>query len=254
MEKILVSVIIPAFRCGDTLGQAIDSALNQNVPLEILVIDDDPAGDLTSVMDVCRQEPRVRWLKNATNMGAAASRNRGIAEAQGEYIAFLDADDVWTEEKLSRQIRRLEATGAVLCCTGRELMTPEGKNTGRYIGVREEITYRELLKHNCINCSSVVVKRTAVREFPMEHEDSHEDYILWLKILKKYGPAVGIDAPLLKYRLSTTGKSGNKLRSARMTFRVYRHMGFSLPKSAALFCSYAWHGVKKYTLSHLGDR
>lgn len=254
MEKALVSVIIPAFRCAGTLEQSIDSALGQEVPLEVLVIDDDPSGGLASVMERYRQEPRVRWLKNSGNIGAAASRNRGVSEARGDYIAFLDGDDIWAPGKLARQLRALETTGAPLCCTGRALLTPEGIDTGRYIGVREEITYQELLKHNSINCSSVLMKAAVARAFPMEHEDSHEDYILWLKILKRFGPAVGIDEPLLKYRLSTTGKSGNKLRSARMTFRVYRYMGFGLLKSAALFCSYGYHGVKKYALSRLGEK
>ena len=80
----------------------------------------------------------------------------------------------------------------------------------------------------------------------MEHEDSHEDYITWLKVLRKYGRAVGINEPLLLYRLSNTGKSGNKLKSAGMTFLAYRYMGFSLPRSVYYFLHYAFGGVKKY--------
>jgi teichuronic acid biosynthesis glycosyltransferase TuaG len=80
----------------------------------------------------------------------------------------------------------------------------------------------------------------------MEHADSHEDYILWLKILQVHGFACGINEPLLRYRLSNTGKSGSKLKSAKMTFMVYRYMGFGLPKSILCFCSYALHGVRKY--------
>ena len=85
----------------------------------------------------------------------------------------------------------------------------------------------------------------------MEHEDSHEDYIAWLKILGKYGPAAGINEPLLRYRLSAGGKSGNKLKSARMTFLVYRYMGFGKVKAAACFLSYALHGVWKYARAFL---
>lgn len=81
--------------------------------------------------------------------------------------------------------------------------------------VREEITYRSLLRHNCINCSSVLVRTQAAREFPMCHEDSHEDYIAWLGILKKYKRAVAVNEPLLKYRLTGSGKSGNKIKSAK---------------------------------------
>ena len=118
--------------------------------------------------------------------------------------------------------------------------------TGKVIGVKEQITYRDLLRHNSINCSSVLLRTEVAREFPMEHEDSHEDYITWLRIMKKYGIAIGINEPLLKYRLTNSGKSGSKLKSAVMTFRVYRYMGFSWPKSAVCFISYALHGVWKY--------
>ena len=130
--------------------------------------------------------------------------------------------------------------------TGRSLMDPSGADTGRYIPVKETVTYRDLLTHNSINCSSVVVKREAALEFPMEHDDSHEDYITWLKILKKYGPAVGINRPYLKYRLSEGGKSRNKLKSAKMTYHVYRYVGYGPLKSACFFVSYALHGIWKY--------
>jgi teichuronic acid biosynthesis glycosyltransferase TuaG len=90
------------------------------------------------------------------------------------------------------------------------------------------------------------MRTDVAREFPMENEASHEDYITWLKVLKKYGFAYGVNDPLLCYRLSTTGKSGNKLQSAKMTFMVYRHMGFGWIKSILCFCSYALHGVWKY--------
>lgn len=80
----------------------------------------------------------------------------------------------------------------------------------------------------------------------MEHEDSHEDYIAWLRLLKKYGCACGVNEPLLKYRLSGKGKSGSKLKSAGMTFRVYRYMGFGWGQSLLCFVSYALHGVWKY--------
>ena len=167
-------------------------------------------------------------------------------------MAFLDADDIWESGKLEKQVKLLSETGFVLCATARELMTPEGKCSGRIIPVKERISYRELMKHNCINCSSVLMKTCVAREFPMCHEDSHEDYILWLKVLQKYGTACGINEPLVKYRLSATGKSGSKVQSAVMTFKVYRYMGFGLAKSLLLFVSYAIHGVAKYALSTIG--
>lgn len=245
-NKPLVSVVMPAYRSEATLCAAIDSALAQDVPLEILVVDDCPEAPVEAVLEKYRSDPRLIYLKNEANMGAAKSRNRAVGLARAPYVAFLDSDDQWLPGKLQKQLAVLEATGDVLCCTARELMTPQGTLTGKVLPVREHITYRDLLKFNCINCSSVLIKTEVAREFPMMHEDSHEDYIMWLRVLKKYGSARGINEPLLQYRLSTTGKSGNKLRSAQMTVRVYRYMGFGPVQSLACFCSYAICSTLRY--------
>ena len=251
MSRPLVSVIMPAYNCIATVGAAIDSALAQEVPLEVIVVGDCCPQDLTEVLAPYREDPRVKILRNETNLGAAGSRNVGVAAATGEYIAFLDADDIWAPEKLQKQLALIREKDSVLCATARELMTPEGELTGRVIPVKETITYKELLKHNSINCSSVLMKAEVAKAFPMEHEDSHEDYILWLKILQKYGFACAVNEPLLRYRLSNTGKSGSKLHSAKMTFKVNRYMGFGTVSACLLFASYAFHGVMKYALSFL---
>ena len=246
MSEPLISVVIPAYNCAGVIGRAIDSALAQKVALEILVLDDGSSDGLEAVMAGYEGNEAVRFAKNEKNLGAAATRNRGVTLARGKYVAFLDADDYWTEDKLVRQLALIEQTGCVLCCTARELMTPEGELTGKVIPVKEKISYRELLKHNSINCSSVLILTVVARDFPLHLDDSHEDYIMWLEVLRKYETACGINEPMLKYRLSNSGKSGNKLHSAKMTFMVYRYMGFGVVKSMVCFCSYAFHGVKKY--------
>lgn len=245
-QQPVVSVVIPAYRCASTLCLAVNSALAQDVPLEVLVIDDCPDDPVTQVMEQYQNDPRVIYLRNDKNLGAAETRNRGIQLATAPYVAFLDADDLWSPGKLKKQLDTLERTGHVLCCTARELMNPQGVLTGKIIPVREHITYKDLLKHNSINCSSVLIRTDVIRQFPMSNAESHEDYITWLKVLRAHGSASGINEPLLQYRLSNTGKSGSKLKSAGMTFMVYRRMGFGMGKSILCFCSYALHGVSKY--------
>lgn len=242
----LISVIMPVYNGGSTIRQAVESVFSQNVSLELLVIDDGSTDDTTEVLSAYQNRTDFYYLKNQHNIGAAASRNRGIKEAHGQYIAFLDADDWWENGKLQLQLDILKETGRVLCSTGRELMNHDGTSTGKYIPVKETVSYRELLKHNSINCSSVLLSRDVAAEFPMEHDDSHEDYLTWLKILRKYGPAAGINQPLLKYRMSKSSKSGDKKKSAIMTYKVYRYMGYSHILCILYFISYAVHGLWKY--------
>lgn len=244
--KPLVSVIMPVYNGAATICQAIDSVYRQNVPLELLVIDDGSTDQTVEILSAYQERPDFHYLKNVQNIGAAASRNRGVHEAHGQYIAFLDADDWWEDGKLKLQLDILKKTGRVLCSSGRELMNYDGSSTGKYIPVRETVSYRDLLRHNSINCSSVLLSKEVAAEFPMEHDDSHEDYLTWLKILHKYGPAAGIDEPLLKYRMSKSSKSGDKKKSAIMTYKVYRYMGYSHIRCILYFISYAVHGLWKY--------
>lgn len=108
------------------------------------------------------------------------------------------------------------------------------------------ISYQDLLTQNMINCSSVLLRRDVALAYPMSHEKYHEDYLTWLRILKKYHFACGISDPLLNYRMSNTGKSGSKISSAYKTFMVYRVLGFPIWKSIACFAAYTCNGLKKY--------
>lgn len=246
MNKPLVSVIIPAYNCARFLDEAVQSALGQTVTAEIIIVDDCSQDETAAVIEKYATAENIRCFKNPKNLGVAETRNIGVRQAVGEYVAFLDADDIWLPDKLEKQLAAIKNTDFVLCCTARELMDKQGKNLGKIIPVKEEITYKDLLKNNSINCSSVIIRRDIALAFPFERDDLHEDYIMWLKVLKKYQKALGVNLPLLKYRLTGTGKSGSKLASAKTTFKVYRYLGFGLFKSVWYFLCYALNGVKKY--------
>jgi teichuronic acid biosynthesis glycosyltransferase TuaG len=238
---------MPTYNCCNYIETAIHSVLIQDLPLELIIIDDCSTDNTNDLLSKYSSHCNIISIKNESNLGVAASRNKGVSLAKGKYVAFLDADDYWLPHKLSRQLDTIEAKQRVLCATGRELMTPSGELTGKILPVPENITYRMMLGQNLINCSSVLLLREVALEFPMDYEDSHEDYIMWLRILQKYQKACAVNEPLLKYRLSNSGKSGSKLHSAKMTFKVYRYMGFGIIKSCMCFISYAVHGVLKYS-------
>ena len=246
LDGCLVSVIIPAYNCAKFISKAVDSALAQDVPVEIIVVNDCSPDDLDQVMEAYTDQSQVRYLKNETNMGVAWSRNKGIRLSRGAYIAFLDADDCWEADKLKKQLQLMQEKNTVICSTARELMTLDGALTGYIIPVKTEYTFKDLLCQNLINCSSVLIKREVALEFPMHHDDCHEDYLMWLEVLKKYDRGCAVNEPLLKYRIHSTGKSGSKWHSAKLTYRTYRCMGYSHFRSACCFVQYAFHGVKKY--------
>lgn len=247
--KPAISVIMPAYQAAQYIGQAIESVQGQacEEPWELLVIDDastDATGEAVRAYAV--SDPRIRYLRQRKNRGVAAARNLGIRKAQGMYVAFLDADDWWDADKLRVQMECIYRTKAVLCCTGRELMHPDGTPQGRRIGVPPQITYQMLLRTNVIPCGSVVLRTDVAREFGFVCDRCHEDYILWLRVLKKYGTAAGVDVPALKCRLSANGKSRNKLKSARMQYGSYRYLGYGRMQAFYYMVFYTLNGVCKY--------
>lgn len=246
MNQIMVSVIMPVYNGEKYISQAIESVLRQKTSLELIIIDDCSSDNTRFVISKYESDIRVVFVPNEKNLGVAASRNKGMELAKGKYIAFLDADDYWTEDKLEKQLTLMEEKQAVLSSTGRELMDEEGILSGKLIGIKDEVNYKELLKGNVLNTSGVMIKSSVAKNYPMVQDHLHEDYIMWLSILKDYGIAYGINEPLLKYRVMKGTKSANKLKSAKMTFGVYRYLGFNILKSCYFFCFYAVRGVLKY--------
>ena len=228
----MVSVIIPCYNARQYICEALASAVAQEYVHEVILVDDcstdDSVACVQAWLDVHAAQTAdisIRVLQNAENSGVAVSRNRG---------------------KLKKQVELLEQTGACLCNTARVLMTPDGSLTQTIMHTPEKITLAELEKTNVINCSSVVAPREILLKYPMQHSEVHEDYLTWLQMLRAYPYAVGIDEPLLEYRLSAHGKSRNKLKSARMTYRTYRLAGYPVWKSCRMFLSYMINGLKKY--------
>lgn len=246
MSQILVTVIMPVYNGAKYIEQAIDSVLKQTVKFELIVIDDCSTDATLEIVKKYESDVRVICVPNEKNLGVAASRNKGMELAHGKYIAFLDADDYWTEDKLEKQLALMEEKQAVLSSTGRELMDENGNLTGRVIGIRDEVNYAGLLKGNVLNTSGVMLLSSVAKKYPMVQDHLHEDYIMWLSILKDYGMAYGLNEPLLKYRVMKGTKSANKLKSAKMTFGVYRYIGLNFFKACYYFCFYAVKGVLKY--------
>ncbi len=244
----VISIIMPAYQAGRYIGQAVESVRQQTCeePWELLIIDDCTTDDTPQIVKNHAADPRIRYIRQTQNQGTAAARNRGIELARGRYVAFLDADDWWDADKLRLQMKCIGRTKAVLCCTGRELMQPDGTPKGHVIPVPKRITYPMMLRTNVIPCGSAVLRTDIAREFGFVHDECHEDYILWMRILKKYKTAAGVNVPALKCRLSEGGKSRNKLKSACMQYGSYRYLGYGRIRSLYYMVFYMLNGFGKY--------
>lgn len=248
----MISIIIPMYNARRHIKKAIDSAMAQNVSKEIIVVDDcSTDSSYEYVAELAREyngasENIIRVYKNEKNSGAAVTRNNAISYSTGQYIALLDADDWWEPDKLEKQLYVLENSECSLCCTDRAIFSEDGVARGKLIKSPETIDYKLLLKSNWINCSSVMIKRDVIREFAFEDGAFHEDYLLWLRIVKKYGAARNICEPLLCYRSYSKSKSGNKLKSMYMTYLTYRENGDNVPKAIYRLVFYIFYGLKKH--------
>lgn len=249
----MISVIMPAYNAEKTIREAIDSVLGQSYPdLELIVINDcskDATGEI--IRQYAAADPRVKPLENPVNSGVSVSRNRGVAAAAGEYIAFLDSDDLWREDKLEKQLAVMEKNGAVLSYTASAFIDETGKRYNYVMPAEEKTTLSTLLKRNLVSCSSAMIRADVMKGLKMPSDKMHEDYYVWITVLRKYGYAYGVNEPLLIYRLSTNSKSSNRFKSAKMIYNTYRAVGYGPVSSALLMLRYTIHSVsKRYKINH----
>lgn len=183
----LVSVIIPTYNRATLLGKAVESALSQTVEdIEILVCDDGSTDNSKERIDRFRN-PRVRWIPGEHSGSPAPARNRGVALARGEWLAFLDSDDAWFPDKLETQLCLLKNTGLLASATNALRLGPDGKIGGCYQHFHDsKINLRQILRSNWVICSSAMINRSLlpwVGEFPEDPAfKGIEDYALWLRV------------------------------------------------------------------------
>lgn len=244
----LISIIMAAYNAEKTIELAISSVLNQTYPnFELLVVNDcSKDGTVRLVESIAAKDSRVRLISNENNSGVSFTRKRGLEEASGMWIAILDSDDAWMPEKLEKQIVLQKKTNADLLFTGSAFMDANGQPINWYLAAPAEVSYRQLLKQNVLSNSSVLVRKELYSKYYAVGDGMHEDFAIWLSILKEGRKAYGVDEPLLIYRIAKSSKSGNKIKAAIMNWNTYRYVGLN-PVSALYYeCWYTIKGVLKY--------
>lgn len=249
VSSVTVSVIMPAYNCERYIEKAIRSVMEQTFKdWELIVIDDGSKDSTREIIEALAEEDdRIRSMPNGSNIGVAKTRNRGLEIGRGKYIALLDSDDVWRSNKLEVQLKKLESEKADICYCSYSIIDSVGKKTRSDYTVPERVDFKALLKENYIGCSTAVFSRNILGDHRFLTDYYHEDYVLWLELLRKGAKAVGCAEPLAEWRLIENSRSFDKRRSAVYRWNIYRkHLKLPMFQSGCLFFSYAINGVKKY--------
>lgn len=243
-----ISVITPSYNSSKFIGDAIESVQAQTYANWEMIICDDCSKDQTVeiVEKYAEQDSRVKLIKLKENSGAAVTRNTAINNSSGRFIAFLDADDQWLADKLSRQISFMLENDIGFSFTGYEVMDDMGNSTGKVVKVPDKVNYQYLMKNTIIGCLTVVLDREKVGEVQMPLYRTRQDFALWLSILKKGHIAYGINEVLARYRKTAGSISRNKVKAAKQNWIIYReHEKLSLLPALWYFVNYAWNGYMK---------
>lgn len=218
-----VSVIIPTRNRSALLAITLHSVLRQrDVDLEVIVVDEASSDDTPAV--IARfADSRVRVIRHDRCLGVSVARNRGIAEAAAEWIAFLDDDDVWAPEKLALQLRAARETGAVWVYVGHVNITMRHMVTGGARPLDPEAVLQQLPQSDVVpgGCSGVMVSKRAlavVGEFDSRYQ-SLADWDLWLRLARAGTPA-WVPRPLVAYRMHGDQMSLNASR-IQAEFRTF---------------------------------
>ncbi|EGQ9809187.1 glycosyltransferase family 2 protein [Vibrio parahaemolyticus] len=242
----VVSIIMPTYNSEQTVVESIQSVLSQTYKNWELIIVDDRSTDNTwqVIQTYADKYDNIRVFQNKENLGAGASRNFAIKKARGRFIAFLDSDDLWTEDKLAEQIPFMLENNYPLTYTHYSRFNSEEELS--VVTAPEYTTYKKLMYSNVIGCLTAVYDTQALGKRYMPLIRKRQDMGLWLDILKDTPKAYCLPKPLAKYRMDS-GMTANKFSVLSYQWKFYRDVvGLSLPRSLFTFSVYAVKGTMKH--------
>lgn len=243
-----ISIITAAYNAENTVGQAIESVLAQTyTDFEFIIVNDCSRDGTRAVIEgYAEKDSRIKLINNEKNLGVSLTRKKALENSSGEWIAILDSDDMWLPDKLEKQIKLQRKKNADVVFSSVLYVNPDGEKIDWCLEVPQKTEYRKLLKQNIITNSSAIVRKSLFSEYYAIGDDMHEDFAVWLGILKAGYTAYAVTEPLIYYRVSPSSKSGNKLKSAVMNWKTYRYMKLGLLKSAYYMVWYTMNGILKY--------
>jgi len=241
----LISIVMPAYNSEKYIRNSIKSVINQTYKnWELIIIDDYSTDNTVSIIEEF-QNKNIHLIKNKKNSGAAISRNKGIKLAKGNYIAFLDSDDLWNKEKLEKQINFMKSNNYDFTYTSFTYL--KERKTKKVI-IPEKLTYKESLKNTIILTSTVMINLKNIQKkiVYMPNIRKGQDTATWWNILKNNYIAHGLNMSLTKYRVHKNSLSNNKIKALIRTWKLYRKVEkFNIIISLYYFINYISNAIKK---------
>lgn len=229
---MLVSIIIPYYKKKDYIKKTINSILKQTYKkFEIIIINDEPGELSKNILSFLKKkDSRIKIINNKKNIGAGKSRNKGINIAKGKYIAFIDSDDVWKKNKLLKQIEFMRRKNIEISHTSYEIIDDDLAIRGTRQA--KVMNYKKLIKSCDIGLSTVIIKKSLIKNLRFPNLKTKEDYVLWLEIAKKGKTIHALNTKLTQWRKSKNSLSASVVRKLTDGYYVYRHhLKFSVIKS-----------------------
>lgn len=219
----LVSIIMPSYNTASYIEESIRSVLNQTYGNWELIVVDDCSTDNTDEVVSNIYDLRIRLLKNEHNSGAAISRNRALREAKGQWIAFLDSDDLWNPEKLEKQIAFMKKNGYVFSYTNYEEIDADGNKTGVRVTGPKKITKTGMYNYCWPGCLTVMYDASKIGLIQIKDIKKNNDYAMWLKICKKESCYL-LDETLAEYRRGRKGSISTHryIELAKWHYKIFR--------------------------------
>ncbi len=245
----LISIVTPAFNCESVINDTYDALVKQTYLNWEWVVTEDFSTDNTyeRLKSIASLDTRVRLFRNTENSGAAVSRNRSIIESRGDFLAFIDSDDLWLPTKLETQLRAMLDDDLDFSFTAYELVDESGVRLDKVVDGNQSrpLSYNDMLKKKAtLGCSTVMLRKAAFKTIEMPLIRTGQDYGLWLRLLKTGKVAYPISSPLTQYRLMPNSISRNKFKKARRQWQIYRKLeDLSILHAMYCFSFYAWRAV-----------
>ena len=245
----MISIVVPVYNAAAFIRQTMEMVQAQTyTDWELILVDDGSKDNSCEIIEhylEANPDERIRLIKKEKNEGAALSRNRGIKEAKGRYLAFLDADDVWLSHKLQIQMEFMKNEKAGFVFSAYEFGDEDAIGTGRIVHVPSSLPYKKALSRTVIFTTTVLIDTEKIpKDLIYMPNVPSEDSATWWQILRAGHVARGLDEVLAIYRRPAKSLSSNKLKAIQRIWYLYRKVEkLSLPVSCVCFAGWAYRAT-----------